>query len=86
MRWDPVEKGILLLTALQVKINYYDESALVLEQADVKHNGIDLAEYILFMQDDPQVEWNCREGKDIRKITIQGKLRVDIPLELCEIN
>lgn len=85
MRWDPIEKGILLLKALQVRINYCDDSALVLGQADVKHNGKDLAEYILFMQDDPQVEWSSKKGKDIRKITIRGILRVDIPLELCDM-
>lgn len=84
IRWDPIEKGILLLSQMTIKIMYADGTESVVEQAYIGHNGRNIDGYIVFAQNDPQILLKNSENKEIKQISLSGKMREDITLDVYE--
>lgn len=83
-RWDPIEKGTVLIKNLKVTNVYEYETEIVVPEEKVTHNGKKVGEYILFMQDDPQIYVENQESDKLTAIIIQGNVREDMPKEVYE--
>lgn len=83
-RWDPIEKGIIVLKDISITIIYEDESSCVIKQNEIRHNGKDVEDYILFAQDDPQILFETHKTAKIYKIIIKGVVFENIPLSVFE--
>ena len=83
-RWDPIERGIIALKDVSVKIVYEDETIDNLTQDKLSHNGRNMNEYILFAQDDPQMILETDKKKKVKKIVFGGVAQENIPPEFYE--
>lgn len=84
IRWDPIEKGILLLSEMTIKLVLEDDTEVMVEQESIRHNGKSVNEYIYFAQEDPQILFGDLGSRNVKTIIMSGKVREDIPLEVYE--
>lgn len=82
LRFDPGESGSIILKKLEVQIEYADGERNVLGLAECDSNGIAYSGQIIFPSRDPQVYLPCRAGKQIKSVSISGKIKNDVDSEM----
>lgn len=73
LRWDPGEAANVTINHLKITVTTLDDRNLIYQLKDMKTNGIDLGDHVVFITGDPQIELSLGNVSKIKRIVIEGK-------------
>ena len=74
LRFDPEEKGNILLENLEIIMEYDNGQRTFVDLSKCSTNGVFSKGKFIFVENDPQISWSPKEKQNIRKIHVSANI------------